>query len=702
MNTANTLLLVGLIIVILYLLMGIDDFVWDIAGLFRRRSYREQLLDLHKLDSTPPKLLAIAIAAWHEDNVLGDVIDNVLSSVLYPKSMYHIFLGVYPNDPATIAVAESLAARYPNVHVVINSLPGPTSKAQNINYIYRFIRGFEEEHGWRFASLSIHDSEDVVHPYEFKVTNYLLDTHKAIQFPVFPLMPMPRFSNFFRNITASTYADEFAENHFTTMVGRYSSGAFVPSAGTGFVLSHDVLDLFGDEDILPQDSLTEDYRVSLTLYEKGIQLYYVLEQIPRVGNDNRLHWDFIATRSMFPNTFKTAVRQKSRWILGITMQSFRFREIFQANGLPASARYTLYKDSKAKVANLLAMLGYPLLVYFIVSLFVPLLPIYPIFSLSWWLSVFVTFMMLERQAFRIAAIDRVYGLRSVFFGCLLPPLMPLRLIWGNIINLAATLRAYRQYNAVKRSNAKHRAHPEKRAANTESSAAAETSASAETSDNAEASAPKKLTWSKTDHQFLGKQALQRYQRNLGDILLEKGYLSIRELTSALLRASLSRQKIGAYLREHGLLTEEQLLDALSAVKHIPFVKAADLSDYAPWRYAGQFDESLLRSQLVLPLLKTKEGFVVAFCDQSPNDAQTALRTNCGCPIRAVFASQQTIEAGLTTMFHHGSNAAQAESLADSLYETGAISEEQLLLFHTYRHRMGMNERDLLLQMGLVR
>jgi len=684
MSTANILLLIGLIIVVLYLLMGIDDFVWDIAGLFRRRSYKEQLLDLHKLDSTPPKLLAIAIAAWHEDNVLGDVIDNVLSSVLYPKSMYHIFLGVYPNDPATISVAESLAARYPNVHVVINDTPGPTSKAQNINYIYRSIRRFEEEHGWRFASLSIHDSEDVVHPYEFKVTNYLPDTHTAIQFPVFPLMPMPRFSNFFRNITASTYADEFAENHFTTMVGRYSSGAFVPSAGTGFVLSHEVLDLFGDADILPQDSLTEDYRVSLTLYEKGIQLYYVLEQIPRVGNDNRVHWDFIATRSMCPNTFKTAVRQKSRWILGITMQSFRFREIFQANGLPVSARYTLYKDSKAKIANLLAMVGYPLLIYFLVSLFVPLLTIYPIFSLSWWLSVFVTFMMLERQAFRIAAIYRVYGLRSVFFGCLLPPLMPLRLIWGNIINLAATLRAYRQYNAAKRGNAKRLAQQQKRSEPTESSA------------------PKTLTWSKTDHQFLGKQVLQRYQRNLGDILLEKGYLSIRELSSALLRASLSRQKIGVYLREHGLLTEEQLLDALSAVKHIPFVKAADLRDYTPWRYKEQFEESLLRSQLVLPLLKTKEGFVFAFCDQSPNDAQTALRTDCNCPIRAVFASQQTIEAGLIQMFHHDANAAQAESLADTLYETGAITEEQLLLFHTYRHRTDKNDRDLLLQMGLVR
>ncbi len=684
MTTATILLRIGLIIVILYLLMGLDDFVWDIVNLFRRRSYREQLLDLHKLDTTPPKLLAIAIAAWHEDNVLGDVIDNILASVLYPKSMYHIFIGVYPNDPATISVAEALAAHYPNVHVVINGLPGPTSKAQNINDIYRFIRRFEDERGWRFASLSIHDSEDVVHPYEFKVTNYLLDTHNAIQFPVFPLMPMPRFSNFFRNITASTYADEFAENHFTTMVGRYSSGAFVPSAGTGFVLSHDVLDLFGDADILPQNSLTEDYRVSLTLYEKGVQLYYVLEQIPRVGADNRLHWDFIATRSMFPNTFRTAVRQKSRWILGITMQSFRFREIFQANGLPVSARYTLYKDSKAKIANLLAMVGYPLLIYFLVSLFVPLLPIYPIYSLSWWLSVFVTFMMLERQAFRIVAIARVYGLRSVFFGCLLPPLMPIRLIWGNIINLAATLRAYKQYASAGKNGAKHPTRKQKRSADTATPPAA-----------------KKIAWSKTDHQFLEKQALQRYQRNLGDILLEKGYISVRELSAALLRSTLLRQKIGSYLMDRGLLSEDQLLDALSSVKHVSYVKAADLNDYSPWCYADAFDEAQLKRLLSLPLLKTKDGYVVAFCDQSPIDAQTTLRNTYGFSVRAVFASRQTIETGLTQMFHSPASASQTESLAETLYDADAISEEQLLLLHSYQHRTGRSERDLLLQMGLV-
>ena len=79
--------------------------------------------------------------------------------------MYHIFLGIYPNDPPTLQVAQTpVAPATKTVHVILNSMPGPTSKAQNINHVIRQIRLFEQEHGWEFASLTIHDSEDVVHP----------------------------------------------------------------------------------------------------------------------------------------------------------------------------------------------------------------------------------------------------------------------------------------------------------------------------------------------------------------------------------------------------------------------------------------------------------------------------------------------------------------------------------------------------------
>lgn len=663
--------------------MGIDDFVWDVFSLFRRRSYSKQLLDLHKLDSQPPKLLALAIAAWHEDNVLGDVVDNIIESTHYPKSMYHIFLGVYPNDEATVAVAKQLEEKHINVHVVINELPGPTSKAQNINYVIKQMKKFEEEHKWRFASLSIHDSEDVVHPYEFKVTNYLLEEHDAMQFPVFPIMQMPKFNNYFKTLTTGTYADEFAENHFTTMVSRYSSGAFVPSAGTGFALSRKTIDSFGDDDVLPRDSLTEDYRLSLTLFEKGIQMYYVLERVPRINHKNELVSDFIATRSIFPNTFKAAVKQKTRWILGITMQSFKFRDIFKTKGLRLLGRYSLYKDIKAKVGNLLAMVGYPVLIYFLVSLFVPLTPIYPAYSLSWYLCLIVTCMMIERQIFRGVAINKVYGMRSVFFACLLPPLIPFRLVWGNVINLVSTLRAYRQSifgNQTPEKKEKKQQRLAKKEKNTE---------------------PKKLSWAKTDHQFLEKQILKRYHRNLGDILLEKGYITTEELAPALAKASKNKQTIGSYLLGENIISEEQLLNALSNVKHIQYIDIDNLEDYEIINYRSSFDENKLRLMLCLPLLKTKTGYVIAFCDDSPNNAQTILRNTYGITVNAVFASRETINKGLDMLYSDYTSIEHTSSSAMNLFNQEIISYEQLILTRSYAHELGQSEAEILQKIGLM-
>lgn len=673
---AAVLYTIGLVLVCLYLLMSVDDFLWDVVTSVMRRFHRKQNLDFKKLDTVPPKLLAVTVAAWHEENVLGDVIDNFIASTSYPRSMYHIFLGIYPNDPETLAVAQELAERYYNVHVIVNALPGPTSKAQNINHVIRQIRLYEQERGWEFASLTIHDSEDVVHPYELLATNYLLDYHDALQFPVFPLLRMPRISNFFKNITTGTYADEFAENHYTTMVNRSMARAFVPSAGTGFALSRKTLSYFGNEDVLPSGSLTEDYRLALTLYENNIRLYYVLERVPRVNNKGKVVWDFITTRSMFPNTFKTAVKQKTRWILGITMQSVRFRDIFLTKGISLVGRYSLYKDLKAKIGNLLVVVGYPVLVYFLVSLFLPLQPIFPLYSLSWWLSLAVSAMMLERQFFRGLAIFNVYGMRSVFFACLFPPLFPLRLIWGNIINMVSTFRAFKQkYFSGKRKKKKLQ--------------------------SVGGANPTQIKWAKTDHVFLEKEVLRRYQRTIGDILLERGYVTTDELAKALKKAEKSGDRIGAYLVRQGLLKEDELLDALSRVKHTQHVTARNLDRYGLERFAGRFDELLLRSLHALPLMPCEGGFVFAFCDESPDDAQVTIQETYNMQIRYVYFTRLAILRGLDIMFSNDLPDTDYDTPAACLYEEGKINCEQVILARNYTYKTGKPEDEVLADMGLM-
>ena len=143
MNT--TLYIIGLLLVILYLLMGTDDFVWDIYSFIKRGQYKKNRLDFKKLRIPPPKLLAMAIGAWNESDVIGQVIENLIISIQYPKSMYHLFIGVYSNDQKTIDIVAEIEKSVPNVHMVINYLPGPTTKAQNINYCLLYTSDAADE-----------------------------------------------------------------------------------------------------------------------------------------------------------------------------------------------------------------------------------------------------------------------------------------------------------------------------------------------------------------------------------------------------------------------------------------------------------------------------------------------------------------------------------------------------------------------------
>ncbi len=437
----------GFIMILIYLICGLDDLVWFLIAVIDRFRHPEKKdedeMDFRALRSTPPKMLAVVIAAWHEANVIGDVVSNIIETVDYPASMYHIFVGVYPNDPDTMNVVNELGKRFPNVHTVVDCMEGPTTKAQNVNNVIGQISRFEALAGISFAALIVHDSEDVVHAYEFLAANYLIERYDALQFPVFPILEMPGFGNFFRQLTTATYADEFAENHYITMVDRRNISAFVPCAGTGFALSRSILEAENWKDILPSDSLTEDYLMSLSLYKKGIQLHYVLDKLPRLQRDGRVRNDFIATRALFPNRFKAAVRQKTRWTYGITMQSIGIRDVFTKEHVPLSGRYSFYKDAKSKLVNLVPVLGYAASIYCLLSVFLNLEPMYLNGTAAYYMSWVVFGLMVLRQTVRAYALYHVYGARTMFFGCLFPPLFPIRMIYGNVINFTAAVRAFR-------------------------------------------------------------------------------------------------------------------------------------------------------------------------------------------------------------------------------------------------------------------
>ena len=61
----------------------------------------------------------------------------------------------------------------------------------------------------------------------------------------------------------------------------------------------------------------------------------------------------ICVREYFPDTFSTAVRQKSRWIIGIVFQGFKTHKWTSSLTL----NYFLWRDRKGAISNFVSFLA---------------------------------------------------------------------------------------------------------------------------------------------------------------------------------------------------------------------------------------------------------------------------------------------------------------------------------------------------------
>jgi hypothetical protein len=286
--------------------------------------------------------------------------------------------------------------------------------------------------------------------------------------------------------------------------------------------------------------------------------------------------------------------------------------------------------------------------------------------------------MLKNQISKGIAIFNVYGTRSMFLACLFPPIVSVRTVWGNLINTVATIKAHKQ-NIVGNSKTPSRKN-------------------LVTRDTSKAQGKKKLVWAKTDHSFLGKDTLRRYHRKLGDVLLEKGSITVKQLRRALSESKTRGEKLGAYLVENRIITEDLLSEALARVELIPFVQESALHHYNLSQYAHMFRESLLRELLIVPLLKTLKGFVVAFCYNSPEHAQEVLRQTYRIEVTPVFISEEGILNALSIMYHDAYT--HTHSLIMDLYKQDRINYEQVIIAFNYKQLLRREEADILMIMGL--
>lgn len=520
----------------------------------------------------PEKPLAIMVPAWNEVGVVGEMARLAASTIDYEN--YQIFVGTYPNDPQTQADVDAVCLHYPNVHKVVCARPGPTSKADCLNNIIDALLRFQQDAGIEFAGFILHDAEDVISPMELRLFNYLLPNKDMIQIPVYPYAPE------WKGFTAGHYVDEFAENHGKDVIVREALTGQVPSAGVGTCFSRRAIAALledGDGIAFDVQSLTEDYDIGFRLKQKGMKCIFARYSITDPSLTLKQEWrpgmsrefsQVICVREHFPRDWQHAIRQKSRWIVGIVFQGTSNLGWSRKGAL----NYFLWRDRRGLFAYLLSflvnLLLLVLLAMWLVTVIAPeswrfmsILDDSPLLATLLWLN---GLLLVNRLFQRAWFVTRFYGIGE---GLLSAP----RMMWSNFVNFFANLRALRQVMEMGDS--------------------------------------RRVAWDKTTHEFPAIAAPARTP--LGQRLIAKGLISDEQLQQAII--SPVRRRLGRELLLRGWLNSEQLVATLAEQLDLPW---APLNPFKlDPRLIAKLPRKLATHYGVLPV--AEDGDTLILASESP-------------------------------------------------------------------------------------
>ena len=494
------------------LVSGLDDLFIDLVFfLTGRKQFRWPAES--ELDQAPQRRMAILVPLWHEYRVIGRMLEHNLSVIRYEN--YDIFVGVYPNDQLTARAVAGTERRHPRVHLARCPHDGPTSKGDCLNWIYQKMTDYEARHGVHFEVVVTHDAEDLIHPESLHLINWFSRSYEMVQVPVLPLPTGPD------EFTHGLYCDEFAEFQLKDIPVRQRINGFLPSNGVGTGFGRAALERLGEVHqgrIFDPEALTEDYDNGYWLHALGFRQVFVPIKLDAAVP--------AATREYFPRNFRSAVRQRSRWVAGIALQGW------QRHGWrPWRQIYWFWRDRKGLVGNLLSPAGNLFLLYGVSSYLLTARP-----GQAWHLAsciplwvtriCAITFGISLLQAMvRAHCSARIYGWRFAAAS-------PLRIFWGNVLNCAATVDALRQFLGAWMD---HRT----------------------------------LAWHKTEHVYPAHRTPELGRPRLGEVLMGMNRVSTGELEAALTRAP-DGLRLGEYLLQLQRISEDNLYQALSSQLGIPW------------------------------------------------------------------------------------------------------------------------------------
>src|SRR5437762_1060417 len=174
------------------------------------------------------------------------------------------------------------------------------------------MKDYEARHDMRFRIVVMHDAEDLIEPESLRLINWFSRRYAMVQVPVLPLPTRVE------EWTHGLYCDEFAEYQRKDIPVRQHLGGFLPSNGVGTGFERSALERLADTRhgrVFDPACLTEDYENGYQLHALGYKQIFVPVQVDAAGP--------VATREYFPRNLRASVMQRSRWVAGIALPSWK-------------------------------------------------------------------------------------------------------------------------------------------------------------------------------------------------------------------------------------------------------------------------------------------------------------------------------------------------------------------------------------------
>lgn len=182
--------------------------------------------------------------------------------------------------------------------------------------------------------------------------------------------------------------------------------------------------------------------------------------------------------------------------------------------------------------------------------------------------------------------------------------------------------------------------------------------------------------------------MRKSKLRIGEILMREGTLTQAQLDEALRSQKASGRTLGDIIVDKGFTSEKDLANALAKQLDIPFASAGDGSlKPTSEDMAKLVPESFARSQIVLPLSKHLRSLTVAFANPLDLLVIDNLKKITGCEINPVIATKKDLRETIDKFYGHvdllkevvdSSYSIEEEGVTDFMGESTAETLEDLI------------------------